>query len=173
MLNKKKVKKIKLFVMDVDGVLTDGGIYYDKQGNEFKKFNMVDGKGILLLKKANIKTAIITGENNIIAKKRSEKLKIDFCVTGSKNKLEDLKKIIKKENLSLEEVAYVGDGINDYNIMKKVAIPIAVKNATKEIKKISKIKLKRKGGEGAIDEAATRLLKKRDEYEQMIKKVLI
>ena len=113
-------KKIKLFITDCDGCLTDGGMYYDELGNEWKKFNAKDGMGFKILRQNNILTGIITGENTHIVERRAEKLKLDELYQGVTNKREILDKMVEKYNLSYEEVAYVGDDINDIAVLEKV-----------------------------------------------------
>ena len=113
-------KKIKLFITDCDGCLTDGGMYYDELGNEWKKFNAKDGMGFKILRQNNILTGIITGENTHIVERRAEKLKLDELYQGVTNKSEILDKLVEKYNLSYEEVAYVGDDINDIAVLEKV-----------------------------------------------------
>ena len=113
-------KNIKLFLTDCDGCLTDGGMYYDELGNEWKKFNAKDGMGFKILRQNNILTGIITGENTHIVERRAEKLKLDELYQGVTNKSEILDKMVEKYNLSYEEVAYVGDDINDIAVLEKV-----------------------------------------------------
>ena len=113
-------KNIKLFLTDCDGCLTDGGMYYDELGNEWKKFNAKDGMGFKILRQNNILTGIITGEDTRIVERRAEKLKLDELYQGVTNKSEILDKLVEKYNLSYEEVAYVGDDINDIAVLEKV-----------------------------------------------------
>lgn len=147
------LKNIKLFITDCDGCLTDGGMYYDELGNELKKFNSKDGMGFEILRKNNILTGIITGENTNIVKRRAEKLKIDELHQGIKNKKEVLEQLVKKYNISYDEVAYVGDDINDIEVIEKCGLSFAPSDAIKDVKEKVKIILERKGGEGAIREA--------------------
>lgn len=144
---------IKLVAMDVDGVLTDSGMYYFEDGAESKKFSTYDGKAVELLRKNNIKTAIITSENTKIVKNRAKKLKIDYVVQGAKDKVFELNKIIKNEHINWDEVAYIGDDINDLELLKKVGFKACPKNARGEIKSIPGILiLNTKGGDGALRE---------------------
>ena len=158
---KAKSLKIKLFLSDVDGTLTDAGMYYTEDGNELKKFNTRDGKGFELLKKAGIKTAIITSENTQIVENRAKKLKVDYLYQGLEHigKLEAIKKICKKENISLNEVAFIGDDINDKEALENVGIAGCPADAVAEIKQIQNIKvMSKKGGEGAVREFVEFLL---------------
>lgn len=155
-LSKNKIsKKIKLFLSDVDGTLTDAGMYYGENGEEFKKFNTHDGKGFELLRKAGIKTGIITSENTKIVENRAKKLKVDYLYQGleHKGKLEIAKEICKKENISLDEVAYIGDDVNCKELLENVGIAACPANARDEVKNIQKIiQLVKSGGNGAVRE---------------------
>lgn len=145
--------KIKLFATDVDGTMTDGCMYYNENGTESKKFNFQDGMGFQLLREAGIKTAIITSEDTSIVQKRAKKLKIDYLSMGTWKKLDYIKHICQELGISLEEVAYIGDDINDIELLSAVGYKACPQNATEEVKKIKNIKiLKNKGGEGAIRE---------------------
>ena len=153
--------KIKLFLTDVDGVLTDGGMYYGENGDEFKKFNTRDGMGFELLRKAGIKTGIITSENTKIVERRSAKLKVDYLYQGKREggKLAAAKEICEKENITLKEVAYIGDDINCRDLLMAVGIAACPSDAMNEVKNIESIKiLSTKGGEGAVREFIELLL---------------
>jgi len=152
---KNKKTDIKLFLSDVDGTLTDAGMYYGENGEEFKKFNTHDGKGFELLRKAGIKTGIITSENTKIIENRAKKIKVDYLYQGleHKAKLDIAKEICKKENISLEEVAYIGDDVNCKELLENVGLKACPRNALDEIKNIPNIiKLSQKGGDGAVRE---------------------
>lgn len=145
-------KKIRLFLTDCDGCLTDGGMYYTESGDELKKFNTLDGMGFQLLRENGILTGIITKENTKIVERRAQKLKVDFLKQGVINKLETVQEICKKNNIHLEEVAYVGDDINDYEVISAVGYGCCVSNAVDKIKQISKYVSRKNGGDGAIRE---------------------
>lgn len=153
-----KLSKIKLIAMDCDGVLTDGGMYYSENGDELKKFNTKDGMGVGLLHKAGFKTAIITGEDVDIVKNRANKLKIKEIQLGIKDKLECMNKIIKKYNLSMDEVLYIGDDINDLNLLKNVGVSIAVADSLEIVKDNADYITKAKGGQGAVREVVELIL---------------
>jgi N-acylneuraminate cytidylyltransferase len=160
-LNNKPSKTIKLFATDVDGVLTDAGMYYDNNGNELKKFNTHDGMAFKILKGKGILTAMITSEKTNIVKLRASKLQVDYLFQGVKGgeKLEVLKKICIEKNMSLSEVAYIGDDINDYNVLSSVGFPACPKNAITNIKNIEGIThLSKSGGDGAVREFVELLL---------------
>jgi N-acylneuraminate cytidylyltransferase len=161
---KNRTKKIKLFLSDVDGTLTDAGMYYGENGEEFKKFNTNDGKGFELLRKAGIKTGIITSETTKIVENRAKKLKVDFLYQGleSDGKLDIAKKICKDLGISLDEVAYVGDDINCKELLSNVGVCACPSNSSSEIKEISSIiKLDAEGGKGAVREFIDFLLGKK------------
>ena len=161
---RKKEYQIKLFLSDVDGTLTDAGMYYGENGEEFKKFNTHDGKGFELLRKAGIKTGIITSENTKIVANRAKKLKVDFLYQGleHKGKLDIAKEICKELNISLDEVAYIGDDINCKELLSSVGISACPSNALEEIKNIPNIiKLSKAGGEGAVREFCELIMKDR------------
>jgi YrbI family 3-deoxy-D-manno-octulosonate 8-phosphate phosphatase len=152
---KRDFSKIKIFLSDVDGVLTDCGMYYTQDGNEFKKFNTHDGMGFDILAKNGYKRGIITSEDTNIVANRAKKLNLDFIYQGArhKGKLQVAKEICEKENISLENVAYIGDDINCIELLEKVGICACPANATKKVKAIKNIiHLDKKGGDGVVRE---------------------
>lgn len=151
---KEKLQRIKLVALDCDGVLTDGGMYYSDDGTELKKFNTKDGMGVSLLHQKGIKTAIITGENTEIVRRRAEKLNTDYVYLGIKDKLVIIKEIISKEKLSSEEVAYIGDDINDLPAMRHVGVKFSVNDAMHCVKSEADYVSELNGGRGAVREIA-------------------
>jgi N-acylneuraminate cytidylyltransferase len=161
-LLKNPKKNIKLFLTDVDGVLTDGGMYYSESGDELKKFNTRDGMAFELLCKAGIKTGIITSENTKIVENRAKKLKVDYLYQGSfeGGKLTVAKAICEKEGIILDEVAYIGDDINCYELLSHVGIAACPADADISIKQISNIKtLTLSGGKGCVREFINLIIK--------------
>ncbi|MGL5348545.1 MAG: HAD-IIIA family hydrolase [Peptostreptococcaceae bacterium] len=152
------VSEIKIFLTDCDGVLTDGGMYYTDTGDEMKKFNTKDGMAFELLKKEGILTGIVTGENTEMIKMRAEKLKVDELYMGIKNKIEAIDNICKKYNIGYENIAYIGDDINDLEVIKLVGLGCCVEDAIEIIKSYSKYITKAKGGNGAVREVAELLI---------------
>ena len=147
--------KIKLFLTDVDGVMTDAGMYYTESGDEFKKFNTHDGMAFNLLREAGIKTGMITTETTTIVERRAKKLKVDYLYQGAgfTGKLQAASEICEKENISLMEVAYIGDDINCIELLQAVGLAACPSNSTFKVKAIKGIiHLKKSGGDGAIRE---------------------
>jgi YrbI family 3-deoxy-D-manno-octulosonate 8-phosphate phosphatase len=147
------IKGVKVFFADVDGTLTDGCTYYSANGEEMKKFNHKDGRANYLLRQENIKFGIVTGENTQIVEKRAQKLMADYCFQGIDDKLLFLQSFCKNENLSLKELAYIGDDTNDMEILKNVGISFAVNDSMPEVKQNTNYVCSRKGGDGAFREA--------------------
>lgn len=152
---------IRLFASDVDGTLTDGGMYYSSDGIESKKFSTLDGKGFELLKQAGIKTAILTGEHNTIIKNRATKLQVDYLYMGlsREQKLTKLQEICAQEYIGLDSVAYIGDDTNDELVLRSVGIRACPKDAQPHITSLPHIiHLSRNGGQGAVREFVEYLL---------------
>lgn len=147
--------QIKLFLSDVDGTLTDGGMYYSEKGDELKKFNTRDGMGFQLLREAGIKTGIITSENTEIVANRAKKLKIDFLIQGKRDggKLAAAQEICSQLGITLNEVAYIGDDINCRELLEAVGVAACPADANTIIKNITSIQImSHNGGEGCVRE---------------------
>ena len=155
-----KCKKIKLVITDVDGVLTDGGMYYSAKGEEFKKFNAVDGMAVELLRKQGIKTVFMTKENSQIAKQRGKKVQAAAVFVNIISKEKLLSKICHKFRVNLEEIAYIGDDVNDAKIMKLVGFSATPLNGLYHVKKIADYICKSRGGNGAFREFVDLILSK-------------
>jgi 3-deoxy-D-manno-octulosonate 8-phosphate phosphatase (KDO 8-P phosphatase) len=152
------LKRIRALVLDVDGVLTDGGMYYGPQGEGLKRFNVKDGLGLRLIGEAGLFVALISGENSEILRRRAEKLKIDNVFVGIEDKLQTLKTFAGAKKLALEDVAYVGDDLNDLPAMRAVGLPIAVSDAVPEVRKAARWVTSRRGGDAAVREVCDALL---------------
>jgi YrbI family 3-deoxy-D-manno-octulosonate 8-phosphate phosphatase len=153
-------KNIKIFLSDVDGVMTDAGMYYTESGDEFKKFNTYDGMGFQLLQKTGVKVGIITSEDRDLNRRRAKKLGLDFDFHGAKDKLQIVKDLCEKENVSLDEIAYVGDDVNCFALLSNIGFAACPNNAVSKIKAIPNIiQLQKAGGEGAVREFAEMILK--------------
>lgn len=169
-LLKEKAEKIKWFVFDVDGVLTDGKITYDSEGREIKSFCVKDGVGIYMLHLAGIKTAIITGRQSEIVIKRSIELNISEVFQNSKNKLEHYNQLKEKYSLKDEEILYIGDDIVDIPLLKRVGFPVTVPSAPEEVKNFAVYVTIKEGGNGAVREIIDLVLKLQNKYDEIIKK---
>lgn len=151
---------IKLIILDVDGVLTDGSLYFDNQGQEFKAFNSKDGHGIRLLLESGIEVAIITGRQSELVKHRAENLKLspDLIYQGYRDKLPAFNDLLQKTGFSKEEIAYVGDDVIDLPIMHRVGFSIAVNDANWFVKDNADWVCKTDGGKGAVREVCELIL---------------
>ncbi len=153
------LKAIKLLITDVDGVLTDGGLYYTSEGLIMKKFNVKDGMGVRLLKQVGIKTAIITTDTSDLVKLRAERTKVDYLYMGVWDKENKMKEICEAENILPENVAFIGDDVNDIGIIKEAGLTASPIDGIEDVKQIVDIVLSRKGGEGVFREFAEMILK--------------
>jgi len=163
------MKNIKLVITDIDGVWTDGGMYYDKHGNEWKKFNTSDSAGVIFLRLSEIPLAIITGEDTEIVKRRADKLKIDLLYMGVRDKLSVARQICTEMKVSLsDEVAYIGDDINDIPLLENVAFSATPANAPEYVQKHAKTVLSKSGGNGAFREFIEIILKSEGKLDRAI-----
>ncbi|MFH1478952.1 MAG: HAD-IIIA family hydrolase [Candidatus Omnitrophota bacterium] len=162
-----RARKIKLLVLDVDGVLTDGRIIYDNFGNEIKCFNVLDGFGIKLLKDAGIKPAIITAKKTKIVKRRAKDLGIEHVYYGF-DKLSLYQSLIKRLNIKDEEVCFMGDDLFDLAVLKKVGFSACPPNAVEEVKETVHYITEKEGGKGAVRELIEVILKSRDEWGSVV-----
>lgn len=147
--------RIKLFLTDIDGTLTDGGMYYSEYGDELKKFNTRDGMGIALIRMAGIKVGIITSEDRELNLRRAEKLKVDFLRQGKLNggKLAVAEEIASEMGITLQNVAYIGDDVNCIELLSEVGLAACPSDANEKVKDIQGINImERKGGEGCVRE---------------------
>jgi 3-deoxy-D-manno-octulosonate 8-phosphate phosphatase (KDO 8-P phosphatase) len=153
-----RLKKIKMLATDVDGVLTDSGMYYSEHGDEMKKFSTRDGMGMVLLRNAGFNVAIITSEDTKIVERRAAKLKITDLFQGVRDKVAAMDILMKRHSLTWEEVAYIGDDVNDLEVMKRVGFAATPSDGTDEIKKIAHYITKKIGGGGCVREVCDMLL---------------
>lgn len=154
-----ELAKIKLLLLDVDGVLTDGRITYDNDGGEIKSFDVKDGHGLKLLQRAGIEVGIITGRESKVVARRASELSIELVYQGVKDKLLPFNEILEKRGLSPEEVAYVGDDVVDLPVMRRVGFAATVADAIEDVKPFAALVTKRDGGRGAVREVCDFLLK--------------
>lgn len=160
---------IKLILLDVDGTLTDGGIYRGNEGEELKKFNVKDGYAIVTAQKLGMEFGIITGKKSKLVEVRAEELKIKYLYQGISQKTEILEEIIEKIALRKDEIAYMGDDLNDIRIMKCVGIKGAPCDAVPEILEIADFVSGKKGGEGAVREFIEYIIKREGNWDNFLK----
>ena len=163
-----RAKKIKLVIFDVDGVMTDGGIYMGPQGELFKPFNCKDGLGITLTHRVGIRTAIITGRDSAQLAHRAGELHITEVMQGHRDKRRAYRELKERQGLKDEEIAYVGDDLIDLPVMVQVGLPMAVDDAVAEVKENSRVISGRPGGHGAIRELLEFILKAQGKWAQIV-----
>ena len=159
---RKKCEKIHIILTDVDCVLTDGGMYYTENGDVMKKFHTRDGMGVTLLRKKKISTIIITKEKTKFVKRWAKKMNVEKLYDGIQKKEELVNKICATYDVKLEELAYIGDDVNDLALLKKVGLSATPADGLSEAKKICDYICKLKGGEGAFRELADLVLETQD-----------
>ena len=167
-----KAKQIKLLILDVDGVLTDGSIAVGDNGELFKTFNVRDGLGITLAQKYGIKTAIITGRESKMLAYRAKELKISSFYQNKKDKIPAYKELLAKYELTPEEVAYIGDDLFDLAVMKSVGFPATVADATEEAKAVSILISDFAGGKGAVRQIIEFILKAQGKWQTILENYL-
>lgn len=153
-----RLKKVKILITDVDGVLTDGGAYYSDEGIELKKFSIRDGMGIVLLQKAGYKVAIVTTEKTKIVERRAERIRVTDLYQGVVNKVEAIQDLLTKYSLTWDEAAFIGDDINDIPVLQRVGFAACPADATALNKKIAHYVTKSNGGHGCVREVCDLLL---------------
>lgn len=165
---KDRLKKIKVLVMDVDGVLTDGKIIFDDKGGELKFFDVQDGLAVVILKRAGIKTAIITAKGSKVVERRAADMQVDKLYQDANNKAVALDELLKELNLESDDACFIADELIDLPAIRKVGLAVAVKNAAPEVKKHAHYITKRKGGEGAVREIIEMILKAQNKWQLAI-----
>lgn len=167
-----KAKEIKILLLDVDGVLTDGSLIYSQEGKESKSFNTQDGFGLRLLQDAGIEVGIITARSSEALERRARDLKISHLYQGASNKLEAYKEIVKKTGLKPFQIAYMGDDWLDMVLLKRVGLAVAPANAVTEVKEIVHYTTEQSGGHGAVREICNLLLEGMGRYKEMLQEYL-
>lgn len=166
---KERAKKIKLLLLDVDGVLTDGRIVLGSYGDEIKNFDVNDGLGVILLKRAGLKCVIITAKYSKSVKMRSKQLGIDK-IYESHYKIGSLKDVIRRFKVKEEEICFMGDDLIDIPVLKRAGLAVAVPNAIPEVKSIAHYTTEKSGGRGAVREMCEIILKAQDKWESVTRK---
>ena len=164
-----RIQKIKLLILDVDGVLTDGKIIYDSRGNEVKHFDVQDGFGIVFCQRLGLKTAIVTARASKVVTIRAKDLKITKVYQDAYPKIEAYKKLLKELGLKDEAVCFIGDDLPDLAVLKRVGFAVTVPNAVAEVKKIAHYITKKSGGHGAVREVIELILKTQGKWKILLK----
>lgn len=153
-----KLSEIRCLILDVDGTMTDGGVYLDSEGTEMKKFSIRDGAGILLLREAGVLPVILTGRESLCVTRRARELGITQVFQGVGNKKEFLEEFLKEQRISRQETAYLGDDLNDLAAMSLAAVSACPSDAASGVLTRCSLVLKARGGEGAVRELAEQIL---------------
>jgi 3-deoxy-D-manno-octulosonate 8-phosphate phosphatase (KDO 8-P phosphatase) len=165
-----RIRNIRLLILDVDGVLTDGKIIMNDQGYESKHFDVRDGHGLKMLMRYGINVALVTGRRSDVVEHRAKDLGIRDVYQGIFNKAEILDQILQKMNIHAEKAAYMGDDIVDIPIMRRVGLAVAVRDAVEDTKNVAHYVTKKKGGRGAVRELCEIILKAQNHWQDMIGK---
>lgn len=163
---------IKYWIIDVDGTMTDGGIYYDVQGNELKKFNTRDGIGLIMLYRLGMQAVVVTGRESKATERRMKELKVENLFQNVKNKVEFITKFMDEHQIKKEELAYIGDDLNDYYAMQLAGFKACPADACEEIKECVDYISDKKGGAGAVRDVICYYLKQKGEWDKCLQHVL-
>jgi len=163
---------IKLLVMDVDGVLTDGTLIINADGSESKGFNSLDGHGIRMWQRAGLKAAFLSGRESEPTRRRAQQLEIDHCIQDCHNKLPALKDLAEKLRLPAEAIAFIGDDLTDLPSIRYAGFGVAVANAVNEVKQYADYVTTRAGGRGAVREVIEYILKNTGRWQQLMNRYL-
>jgi 3-deoxy-D-manno-octulosonate 8-phosphate phosphatase (KDO 8-P phosphatase) len=166
------LQAVKAVILDVDGVLTDGGIYYDPAGREIKRFHVADGLGMELLRHAGIRVVILSGRVAEAITRRAAELRVTDCYQGVRDKKAQIEKLRQQWQLKAEELLYVGDDLNDLPAFEAVGVRVAVANADAMLKAQAHYVTKATGGNGAVREVCEWLLKARGDWEKAVEAYL-
>ncbi|KYZ76385.1 3-deoxy-D-manno-octulosonate 8-phosphate phosphatase [Anaerosporomusa subterranea] len=167
-----RARQIRLLVLDVDGVLTNNQLIFGNDGEILKVFHSQDGLGIAAAHKAGLKTAIITGRNSEMVRRRGEELKIGDLYQGSMDKVSALNELLSKHRLTLDNIAYVGDDLNDLPVLSRAGLACAVANAVPEVKAAAHYIASHEGGRGAVREIIEYILKAQDKWDWVVEQYM-
>jgi YrbI family 3-deoxy-D-manno-octulosonate 8-phosphate phosphatase len=165
-----QINNISLILSDVDGVLTDGGIIFDNEGIETKRFHIQDGLGIRLWQKAGHRFGLVTGRSSHIVQVRANELDIDIVRQGFEEKLTVVREIINGANLAAEQVCYIGDDLPDLPVFRHVGLSAAVADAASDVRNSAEIVLQRRGGEGAVRELIEAILRSQGRWDKLLRR---
>jgi 3-deoxy-D-manno-octulosonate 8-phosphate phosphatase (KDO 8-P phosphatase) len=160
-----RAARIKMLMMDVDGTLTDGTVFYNSRGDEIEGFSVRDGLGIRLAQKAGLKTAFLTGRSSKAVCTRAKELEITRVILGRRKKREALEETLQELSLRADEVAYVGDDINDIPVLRSVGLAVGVADAAAEVLAVAHARTENPGGRGAVREVIEFILRSQNRWE--------
>ena len=164
-----RARRVRLLVMDVDGVLTDGRMILSERGDELKAFHTRDGVAVALAKRAGLRTAIVTGESSPIAKARGAKLGVDSVVLGARRKGETVEALMTEFGLAADAVAYLGDDLLDIPAMQRVGLALAVRDAAAAVVGVAHAVTRAAGGQGAVRECVELILKAQGSWQRTLR----
>lgn len=167
---KERAKRIKMLILDIDGVMTDGRIIYDDRGNELKCFNVLDGMGLVLLKQARIKVVLITAKGSKGALRRARDIAAAQVIQNTTDKLKAYKQILKRYRLTHQDICFIGDDLVDLPIIKRAGFSVAVANGCAEVKRAADYITKKEGGKGAVREVIEIILQAQNKWHRLLKK---
>jgi len=167
-----RASRIKLLLLDVDGVLTDGRLYFSNQGDEFKTFSTLDGHGIKMLQKSGVKVGIITGRTSNLVVKRAGDLGIQILIQGREDKWDALQEILHEHPIALDEIAFMGDDWPDLTVMCRVGLALTPANGHNSVVERSHWQSQARGGEGAVREACDMLMRAQNTFDAILKPYL-
>lgn len=167
-----RIKRVKLVLMDCDGVLTDGRIMLIPDADEQKTFHTRDGHGIVLLHRAGIKTGIISGRTSQMLERRALELNMNFLRQGTWNKVKDFEEVLNQAGVSAEDTAFIGDDVTDIPLMERVSFAVAVADAVEETKAAAHYTTSLSGGFGAVREVCDLILKTQGHWEELMKRYI-
>lgn len=165
---RERAAQIKLLLLDVDGVLTDGRLFFNNSGDEFKAFNTLDGQGIKALQKTGVKVGIITGRTSDLVARRARDLGIGILVQGREDKWEALQEILQEHSYALHEIAFMGDDWPDLAVMTRIGLALTVANAHFSVAERAHWQSQERGGEGAVRAACDLLMQAQNTYDKAL-----
>jgi 3-deoxy-D-manno-octulosonate 8-phosphate phosphatase (KDO 8-P phosphatase) len=169
---KTKARKIRLLICDVDGVLTDGSLFFGDDGQEYKAFNSLDGHGIKMLQESGVQVAIITGRTSNVVLHRMKNLSVSTIYQGQSDKLVGYQQLLDELNIQADEIAYMGDDVVDLPVMIRVGLSVAVANAHELVKEHADMTTKQSGGHGAVREFCDFIIKSQGKYDSLMSRYL-
>ena len=164
---RQRAKGVKMLILDIDGVMTDGRIIYDEEGNELKCFNVLDGMGLVLLKQTKIKVALITAKGSKAVLRRARDIGAVEVKQNAIDKLTALRQILKKYNLNNRDICFIGDDLVDLPLMKRAELAVAVRGACAEVKRAAHYVTKKEGGKGAVREIIEIILRAQNSWRKV------